>query len=143
MLHRKSNVPLGQYFLSVGSALVALLFLITSYLPQTETRSASQGPADRSILRIQSAHKWPESVIYDTSQPTIVPPPASITGDVLPPPFSENTRGAFAQTTPVKQAVKRSSIVRYKNRGVGHRMLELSRIEARRPLGHPAGEKND
>ena len=30
--------------------------------------------ADRSTIRIHSMHKWPGAVVFDTSQPTIVPP---------------------------------------------------------------------
>jgi hypothetical protein len=33
---------------------------------------------DKSIIRIKSAHKWPEQVVFDTSQPTIVPRAASL-----------------------------------------------------------------
>jgi hypothetical protein len=29
---------------------------------------------DRSIIRIRSAHKWPEKIVLDTSQPTITAP---------------------------------------------------------------------
>src|ERR1700731_110524 len=29
---------------------------------------------DRAVIRIKSAHKWPEKIVLDTSQPTIAPP---------------------------------------------------------------------
>jgi hypothetical protein len=35
---------------------------------------ANQLAIDRSIIRIKSAHKWPEKVVLDTSQSTITPP---------------------------------------------------------------------
>src|SRR5712671_1044430 len=36
---------------------------------------AKQLVIDRSRIRIKSAHKWPEKIVLDTSQPTITSPP--------------------------------------------------------------------
>jgi hypothetical protein len=33
---------------------------------------------DKSIIRINSAHKWPEAIVIDTNLPTIVPPPLPV-----------------------------------------------------------------
>jgi hypothetical protein len=80
-------MPLGRYFIFVGGLLLAFFFLIDGYLPQTTAPSG--GPvADRSIIRIHSAHKWPSAVVYDTSQPTMAPPaqPASAQAAVAPAP---------------------------------------------------------
>jgi hypothetical protein len=35
---------------------------------------ARQRAIDKPIIRIRSAHKWPEKIVLDTSQPTITPP---------------------------------------------------------------------
>jgi hypothetical protein len=35
---------------------------------------AKQLVIDRSIIRIRSAHKWPEKIVLDTSRPIITPP---------------------------------------------------------------------
>ena len=67
-------MPLRRYFLFIGGALLAFLFLIDWYLPQTAI-GAAQADVDRSTIRIHSAHKWPSAVVFDTTQPTIVPPP--------------------------------------------------------------------
>jgi hypothetical protein len=68
-------VPIARYFMVVGSALVVLL-LITSRLlreapPIFPYRS---GIIDRTTIRINSARKWPEKIVIDTSQPTFSPP---------------------------------------------------------------------
>jgi len=65
-------------------------FPITS--PQTSFREAS---VDKSIIRIKSAHKWPEPITIDTSLPTIVPPPVLARALTINQP-----REAFAQLTP-------------------------------------------
>ncbi len=71
-------MPLLRYFVFVGGALLALLFISTAYLPKLpdEVRAGSQ--VDRSTIRIHSTYKWPERVVFDTNQPTIVPPPAAV-----------------------------------------------------------------
>ena len=75
-------MPLLRYFVFVGGALLALLFISTAYLPKMpdEVRADSGAPGfDRSTIRIHSQLKWPERVVFDTNQPTIVPPPAVTT----------------------------------------------------------------
>jgi hypothetical protein len=67
-------VPLGRYFFFVGSLLVAMLFVAEWYLPDSPQSFVREAYVDKSIIRIKSAHKWPERVAIDTSLPTIVPP---------------------------------------------------------------------
>jgi len=74
-------MPLLRYFVFVGGALLALLFISTAYLPKMpdEVRADSGDSGfDRSTIRIHSERKWPERVVFDTNQPTIVPPPVVI-----------------------------------------------------------------
>ena len=70
-------MPLGRYLAYAGGVLLALLFLIDWYLPRpvVDPRHAD---VDRSTIRIHSMHKWPGAVVYDTSQPTIVPPAPAV-----------------------------------------------------------------
>ena len=76
-------MPVARYFIIVGGTLAALLFTAGWCLPTPPARFADQPLAvDRVIIRIKSAHKWPEKVVLDTSQPTIAPlaveePPAA------------------------------------------------------------------
>lgn len=68
-----SMMPLGRYFLFIGGSLLALLLTIDWLTPQP-TAEAQRTDVDRSTIRIHSAHKWPSAVVFDTTQPTIVPP---------------------------------------------------------------------
>ena len=68
-------MPIARYFISVGGTLAALLFIAGWCLPTSPAMFADQQLAiDRTIIRIKSAHKWPEKVVLDTSHPTIAPP---------------------------------------------------------------------
>jgi hypothetical protein len=49
---------------------------------------------DKSIILIKSARKWPEPIVIDTSQPTIVPPPLRVLAKA---PIINQPRDAFAQ----------------------------------------------
>ena len=68
-------MPIARYFIFVGGTLAALLFIPGWLLPERPAMFAVQSVAfDRAVIRIKSAHKWPEKVVLDTSQPTIAPP---------------------------------------------------------------------
>ena len=58
----------------MGGALIALLFFADWYMPPLSAEPNRAG-IDKSIIRIHSLHKWPEAVVFDTSLPTIIPPP--------------------------------------------------------------------
>ena len=65
-------MPIAGYFIIVGGTLAALLFIAGWCLPIPPATFADQSVAiDRAVIRIKSAHKWPEKVVLDTSQPTI------------------------------------------------------------------------
>jgi hypothetical protein len=88
-------MPLGRYFFFVGSLLLGMLFISDRYLPKVSPQSFSrEARADKSIIRIKSAHKWPEPIVIDTSLPTIVPPPLPVLAKA---PFINQPREAFAQ----------------------------------------------
>jgi len=89
-------MPLGRYFVYVGGFLLALILGIDWYLPR-QAAEASRADVDRSTLRIHSAHKWPSAVVFDTTQPTIVPPPQPALADAAkPPPREKSLREALA-----------------------------------------------
>ena len=67
-------MPIARYFIFVGGTLAALLLIAGWCLPTPPAMFANQLAIDRSIIRIKSAHKWPEKVVLVTSQPTIAPP---------------------------------------------------------------------
>ena len=64
-------MPVARYFMFVGGALLALLFVVAAMLPQLPV--TDRADTDLPIIRIHSDRKWPEPVIFDTSLPTIVP----------------------------------------------------------------------
>jgi hypothetical protein len=92
-------MPLGRYFIFVGSVLLTLLFVADWYMPQLPLQPA-RADVDRGI-RVQSRHGWPERIVIDTSLPTIVPASA-ITADLPPaaPPQARSPRDAFALAAP-------------------------------------------
>jgi hypothetical protein len=59
---------LVRYFIYVGGVLLGLLFISDAYLPKLPmTHSAD---ASFSIIRIHSARKLPQRIVFDTSAPT-------------------------------------------------------------------------
>lgn len=104
-------MPLARYFLFVGGALMALLFAFDLFSPKAVadvgTQSASVGTVDKSTVRIRSDQKWPERIVFDTTQPTIVPQAAQTQQAALPGPApmpeinaSARVRETFAQFVP-------------------------------------------
>ena len=67
-------MPIGRYFLSVGTALLAVLFLADACFPnsQPDALGRSGRNLDKSIIRITSTKKWPERIDFDTHLPTVV-----------------------------------------------------------------------
>jgi hypothetical protein len=102
----------ARYFLYVGGALLALLYAVDALVPQdTATATHSAPGVDKSTVRIHSAQKLPERVVFDTSLPTIVPPASAIqmAAAPLPPapgaePSSDqaSARETFAQYVPTE-----------------------------------------
>jgi hypothetical protein len=102
-------MPVARYFMFVGGALLALLFLIDAYAPsQAVTVSHAASTIDRNVVRIRSDQKLPERVVYDTSLPTIVPPASKVQVAAAPQPpvavdptAQARVRDTFAQFVPV------------------------------------------
>ena len=95
-------MPLARYFMFVGGVLLALLFIVDSYLPKLPAADATDPGFDRSIIRIHSDRKWPERVVFDTSLPTIVPVLTAKAETVVPVQATDvstrvRVRDAFAQ----------------------------------------------
>jgi len=98
------GMPLARYFLYVGGALLALLFVLDPYLPKLP--AAAFGKSSSTIIHIHSDQKWPERIVYDTSFPTVVPAQiANIEANVAAPQIVTSTteREASAQMQPSSQ----------------------------------------
>jgi hypothetical protein len=91
----------------VGCTLVALLLIAGWCLPTPPAMFADQSVAvDRAVIRIKSAHKWPEKIVLDTSQPTVahlaVEEPPAAQSVRLPPdePKDQSNLEALARLKP-------------------------------------------
>jgi hypothetical protein len=72
-----------------------MLFIADWYLPSASSQTFfREARVDKSIIRIKSAHKWPEAIVFDTSLPTIVPPPLPVLAKA---PVINQPREALAQ----------------------------------------------
>jgi hypothetical protein len=66
------QMPLMRYFLFIGGALLAMLFISDAFVPKEAVMNGTVADAGRPAqLRIQSDQKWPERIVIDTSLPTI------------------------------------------------------------------------
>src|SRR5450759_2405482 len=74
-------MPLLRYFTFVGGALLALLIVVSSYFPETET--ITHRDVARPVIRIASSRVGPPRVDIDTRVQTAVVP-ASVP-EILPP----------------------------------------------------------
>jgi hypothetical protein len=107
-MERRRQMPLLRYFLYVGGALLALLFISNAYLPKLPVEASAD--YDLPVVRIHSDRKWPERVVFDTSQPTIVPQQTASAVANVPAPAriadvsaKANPRDSFAQLQPSDQ----------------------------------------
>jgi hypothetical protein len=103
-------MPVARYFLFVGGVLLTLLFAFDAFAPKAVADNTTHAAAgvDKSTLRIRSDVKWPERIIFDTTQPTIVPKAAptqvAVAGPEPAPEISAQARvrETFAQFVPVE-----------------------------------------
>jgi len=105
-------MPLLRYFVFVGGALLALLFVSDAVLPKQELPSfLNVASSDLPLIRIHSDRKWPARVVFDTSVPTATP--VTIVQAAVVPPTEvaaiapkARMREAFAQLTPAEPKIE-------------------------------------
>lgn len=97
-------MPIGRYFLYIGSVLLALLFVADWYLPPGKEPSRTE--VDRYTIRIHSAQRWPTAVTIDTTQPTIVPPPVMAAVEAPKPAHEAYAMATEAVPLPVARPAK-------------------------------------
>jgi len=69
-------MPVLRYFVYVGAALIAVMFAINAFAPPQPAPMQANAPGfDHATIRITSNRVTEAPIVYDTSQPTIVPPP--------------------------------------------------------------------
>jgi hypothetical protein len=92
-------MPLAQYLVWVGSALLALLFITDGFLPKppADGKAEMQLP----VIHISSdPSKWPERIVFDTGAPMPRPSTSTEVATLEPPavaPVSASARAALAQ----------------------------------------------
>jgi hypothetical protein len=105
-------MPVARYFLFVGGVLLALLLAVDAFVPQQAIVASQAAPpsVNKTVVRIRSDQKLPERVVYDTSLPTIVPPPA-VTAQVTAPVVARSVAAVSADAT--AQARVRETFAQY------------------------------
>lgn len=105
-------MPLGRYFVFVGGALMALLFAFDFVSPKAvaESGERSTGVIDKSTLRIKSEQKWPERIVFDTAQPTVV---ASRVSEVSAAPVAQALPGLQPASELTPQARVRETFAQF------------------------------
>ena len=74
-------MPVLRYFVFVGGALCALLLAVNAVIsPSPGHDNGISSNAELPVIRIHSDRKGPEAVVFDTTQPTIVPPAVAKSG---------------------------------------------------------------
>ena len=68
-------MPVLRYFVYVGAALLALLFVVAEAFPVLPTAQGvtDTAAADVPMIRIHTDRKWPERVVMDTTLPAFAP----------------------------------------------------------------------
>jgi hypothetical protein len=85
------QMPIFRYFVFVGGALLALLFVANYELREAPaaqvaaTSGSETSGSDLPLIRIRSDRKLPERVVLDTSRPTPTPPAVKIAEAPQPP----------------------------------------------------------
>jgi hypothetical protein len=135
------SVPLVRYFVAVGGFLLAMLFVASWYWQNPSPMPSYGRPIDEAIVRIRSAHKWPEKVELNTTIPITVPPspPSAETAKTAIPPAPKPALNALAQANlSQKQVAKRKPTAHVRNRrpnGAGELRFAVNPMLPARPAG--------
>jgi hypothetical protein len=133
-------MPLVRYFVFVGGALLALLFVADAYAPKLPVVTAAAiAGAENPTLRIRSDRKWPERIVFDTSIPTIVPKLAANTNGSVSAPATvadvtatARVRDSFAQFSP-PETIKPEAKAQRKRKIARNRAAQPTRLAVQQP----------
>jgi hypothetical protein len=93
-------MPLLRYFTVVGGALVALLFVVSSFLPEAET--VTHREVARPVIRIASDRVGPPRVDFDTRRQTVVVP--ALVPELVPQAPAREPEAQLAAPLPIPAA---------------------------------------
>ena len=101
-----SQIPLRDYFLWVGGALLVLLFAADSLLPAPPPSKLIESHFTRPSIRITSDQRGPEAVVIEASQPDLLPvlPGKEFAVAPSPPPSSDVADAVRQPPTSSEQA---------------------------------------
>ena len=77
----ESEMPLRGYILSVGGALLTLLFAADWLMARPAPNGSINSHSELPVIRIHSELKGPDAVVIKTNQPTILPVSTQLTGE--------------------------------------------------------------
>ena len=153
-----SQIPLRNYFLWVGGALLVLLFAADSLLPPSPPSKLIESHSTLPPIRITSDRKGPEAVVIDTSQPDFLsmpqekeiavassPAPSSDVADARQPPLSLSERadasdGDPAISTRVRETLAQLGPVASDQAGSSRRRFSLT-SESQRNFAQTRSDK--
>ena len=128
-------MPVARYLLFVGGTLLALLFALDAFVPQQTVLAGNAATSiNKTVVRIRSDRKLPERIVYDTSQPTSVPPAAATETAVAPgPPAADGgdhvqVRDTFAQFVPAKKLEPQPKSQVLRKRKIAKRPAQSMRV---------------
>jgi hypothetical protein len=129
-------MPLGRYFAFVGGSLLVLLFLADWYFPSVTADKEASG-VDKTVILIASAHRWPDRIVFDTNQKTVV-----LSSNIFLPEIStsESPREAFAQLAAPSAPIIIPEIIRKKSKNArGHSFTKVAAVRPAESVPPPAG----
>ena len=91
-------MPLVRYFVYVGGVLLALIFIVDSYLPKLPI--VENADPHRPTIRIYSDDRRPERVVFDTSIRPITPSQPAEAEPAVTAEVPVKAREAFAELQP-------------------------------------------
>jgi hypothetical protein len=117
-----SQIPLRDYFLWVGGALLVLLFAADSLLPAPPPSKLIESHFTRPPIRITSDLKGPEAVVVETSHPNFLPavPGKEFAVAPSPPPTSDGADAVRQPPTSLSEQADASD----GNRAISPRIRE-------------------
>jgi hypothetical protein len=127
-------MPIIRYFLFTGALLLSVLFIVDRYLPAAPDH-ADATDIDKTIMRIHSARKLPERIVFDTSNPPVVSAklPATERSEEQPREalavMPEVNPGEIARIAPAKKRVAQRSVR-------SHRLARVTPAPRRLALDH-------
>ncbi len=77
-------MPVLRYFVVAGAGLLALLFIVSAWLPAPAFTERDARSLDKTTIRISGEKPVAERVTIDTSEPTVMPPVAAMPGGESP-----------------------------------------------------------